>query len=134
MSMSTDPIADMLARMRNAMARKYDTVEVPTSKLKERILAIMQREGFVRDFAIERDAANRPVIRIRLRYVGEDRPVINGMRRVSRPGRRVYVKRDDIRSVRGGLGIAVISTPQGLMTDRESRKRNVGGELLCMVW
>lgn len=132
--MSTDPIADMLARMRNAMARKYDTVEVPTSKLKERILAIMQREGFVRDFAVERDAANRPVIRIRLRYVGEDRPVINGMRRVSRPGRRVYVKRDDIRSVRGGLGIAVISTPQGLMTDRESRKRNVGGEVLCMVW
>lgn len=134
MSMSTDPIADMLARMRNAMARKYDTVEVPTSKLKERILAIMQREGFVRDFTVERDAANRPVIRIRLRYVGEDRPVINGMRRVSRPGRRVYVKRDDIRSVRGGLGIAVISTPQGLMTDRESRKRNVGGEVLCMVW
>jgi small subunit ribosomal protein S8 len=132
--MSTDPIADMLARMRNAMARKYDTVDIPASKLKERILGIMQREGFVRGFAAERDADEHPVIRIRLRYIGEDRPVINGMRRVSRPGRRVYVKRDGIRSVRGGLGIAVISTPQGLMTDRESRKRNVGGEVLCMIW
>jgi small subunit ribosomal protein S8 len=132
--MSTDPIADMLARMRNAMARKYDSVDVPASKLKERILEIMKREGFVRGFSAERDAEDHPVIRIRLRYVGEDRPVINGLRRVSRPGRRVYVKRDAIRSVRGGLGIAVISTPQGLMTDRESRKRNVGGEVLCMVW
>ncbi len=130
----TDPIGDMLTRIRNAIHRKYETVDVPYSRLKLRVLEIMQREGFIRNFNEAQDARKHPVIRIGLRYIGEDRPVITDLQRVSRPGRRVYVKKDEMKAVRGGLGVAVISTSKGLMTDRDSRKQQLGGEVLCQIW
>lgn len=130
----TDPIADLLTRMRNAIRRRYETVDVPSSDLKQRILEILKDEGFIIGFKVTEEDPKRPVIRVALRYIGEERPVITGMRRVSRPGRRVYLKRDKIRPVRGGLGVAVLSTSSGLMTDRESRRRKLGGELICEIW
>lgn len=130
--MMTDPISDMLSRMRNAIVRKYDHVEMPASKIKIKIAHLFQEEGFVRGVEAV-TAKGHPAIRIQLKYVKEE-PVISGMRRVSRPGRRVYVGKDKIPKVRGGLGVAVVSTTQGIMTDRESRKRNLGGEVICFIW
>jgi len=130
--MMTDPISDMLNRMRNAILRKYDFVDIPSSKVKQNLVRIFKKEGFVQ--AVETvTEGSHPVIRVRLKYVNEQ-PVINGMRRVSRPGRRVYVGKDKIPRVRGGLGMAIVSTPQGMMTGQESQKRQMGGEVICYIW
>ncbi|GIW42877.1 MAG: 30S ribosomal protein S8 [Candidatus Binatia bacterium] len=129
----TDPIADMLTRIRNACAARKEAVEVPWSKLKETIVRILKQEGFVEDFAvIQKD--RKPWILVTLRYDGQNRPVITGLKRVSKPGLRVYVGVEEIPSVRQGLGISILSTPAGVLTDRQARQRRVGGELLCSVW
>jgi small subunit ribosomal protein S8 len=131
----TDPIADMLTRMRNANVAMHDTVLMPSSKLKESLASILEREGYISGFET-RDDPKRPgkVLEIRLKYTGERDRVIGGLRRVSTPGLRIYARADKLPRVLGGLGVAVLSTSHGLMTDREARQRRVGGEVLCYVW
>jgi small subunit ribosomal protein S8 len=131
----TDPIADMLTRLRNANIAMHDDVTMPSSKLKEALAALLEKEGYITGFNVE-PASQGPGNRltIRLKYSPERRRTISGIRRVSKPGLRVYSKAGDIPRVLGGLGVAVVSTNQGLMTDREARKRQVGGEVLCYVW
>ena len=131
--MMTDPIADMLARIKNALQRHYQTVEMPQSTLKLRIAKILQQEGFIESVDVVKQSP-RSLIKIRLRYAAGEQPVIRGLRRVSRPGRRVYTGYEDMRPVEGGIGIAIVSTPKGLMTDGQSRERRLGGEILCQVW
>ena len=131
----TDPIADMLTRIRNANVAMHDVVRMPSSKLKESLAAILQREGYVEGFTVL-DEPTRPgrTLEIKMKYTPERARTISGIRRVSKPGLRVYTKADRLPRVLGGLGVAVLSTSQGLMTDREARKRRVGGEILCFVW
>jgi small subunit ribosomal protein S8 len=131
----TDPIADMLTRMRNANVAMHDTVRMPGSKVKESLAAILEREGYIAGFATMTDPA-RPgsVLEIQMKYSPERVRVIAGLRRVSKPGLRIYARADKLPRVLGGLGVAVLSTSQGLMTDREARKHKVGGEVLCYVW
>ena len=131
----TDPIADMLTRVRNANTAMHDTVRMPSSKLKEALAAILQREGYIEGFNVA-DDPGRPgrVLEIRMKYTHERARTISGIRRISKPGLRVYTKADKLPRVLGGLGVAVVSTSQGLMTDREARQRRVGGEVLCYVW
>jgi small subunit ribosomal protein S8 len=127
----TDPIADMLARIRNANRALLPTVEMPHSKMKESIANILKREGYISDFVIEAKPPKK--IKVKLKYQGK-KSVIEGMRRVSTPGLRRYVGATDIPRVRGGLGVAVVSTSQGIMSDTQARKSNIGGELICYVW
>jgi small subunit ribosomal protein S8 len=131
----TDPIADMLTRIRNGSVAAQETVRMPSSKLKEALAAILRREGYVVDFRVK-DDPTRPgrTLEIDLKYSNERVPTITGIRRVSKPGLRVYTKADRLPRVLGGLGVAVLSTSQGLMTDREARERRMGGEVLCYVW
>jgi small subunit ribosomal protein S8 len=131
----TDPIADMLTRVRNANTAMHDTVRMPSSKLKEALAAILEREGYIAGFNVQ-DDPGRPgrVLEIQMKYTPERTRTISGIRRVSKPGLRVYTKADKLPRVLGGLGVAVLSTSQGLMTDREARQRRVGGEILCYVW
>ena len=131
----TDPIADMLTRLRNANTAMHDTVRMPSSKLKEALAAILQREGYIQGFSVQ-DDPGRPgrVLEIEMKYTTDRDRTISGLRRVSKPGLRVYTKADKMPRVLGGLGVAVLSTSQGLMTDREARQRRVGGEILCYVW
>ncbi|MEW6152875.1 MAG: 30S ribosomal protein S8 [Actinomycetota bacterium] len=131
----TDPIADMLTRIRNGSVAAQDVVRMPSSKLKEALAAILRREGYIADFRLS-DDATRPgrVLEVTLKYTPERVPTITGLRRVSKPGLRVYTKADRLPRVLGGLGVAVLSTSQGLMTDREARAKRVGGEVLCYVW
>jgi small subunit ribosomal protein S8 len=131
----TDPIADMLTRIRNANVAFHDDVGMPSSKVKEALARILEREGYITGFAVE-DDSSRPGrrLKIHLKYTPDRRRTISGIRRVSKPGLRVYTKADKVPRVLGGLGVAVLSTSQGLMTDREARKRRVGGEVLCYVW
>jgi small subunit ribosomal protein S8 len=131
----TDPIADMLTRMRNANVVMHDTVKMPSSKLKEALAGILQREGYIDGYTV-RDDAGRPgrVLEIKMKYAADRTRTISGLRRVSKPGLRVYTQADHLPRVLGGLGVAVLSTSHGLMTDREARKRRVGGEVLCFVW
>jgi small subunit ribosomal protein S8 len=131
----TDPIADMLTRMRNANVAMHDSVRMPSSKLKESLAAILEREGYIAGFATT-DDPGRPgkVLEIQLKYTTERDRVIGGLKRVSKPGLRIYARADKLPRVLGGLGVAVLSTSQGLMTDREARQRKVGGEILCFVW
>ncbi|MDQ6797304.1 MAG: 30S ribosomal protein S8 [Actinomycetota bacterium] len=131
----TDPIADMLTRIRNGSVAAQDQVRMPSSKLKEALAAILRQEGYIADFRISDDPA-RPgrTLEIIMKYTPDRVPTISGLRRVSKPGLRVYIKADRLPRVLGGLGVAVLSTSQGLMTDREARKRRVGGEVLCYVW
>lgn len=134
--MSTDPIADMLTRIRNAAMARHRQVLVPSSKLKVEIARILKEEGFIEHFDVGQEEP-QPMLRLILRYDTGGRlprPVVRGLQRVSKPGRRVYVKCRDIPYVRSGLGIAILSTPKGVMTDREARRQNVGGEVLCYVW
>lgn len=126
-----DPISDMLTRIRNAQRALLPVVEMPHSKMKESIAGILKREGYVADFAVETKPAK--TIKLRLNYQGK-KGVIEGLRRVSRPGLRQYVGATEIPRVRGGLGVAVLSTPEGLMTGTAARKKNIGGELLCYIW
>ena len=131
MSMS-DPIADMLVRIRNAQMVGHTEVAMPASKIKASIAQVLKDEGYIEDFAL-RDEGPKKQLRIGLKYYA-GRPVIERLERVSKPGLRVYSQATKVPRVLGGLGIAVVSTSQGLMTDREARKRNVGGEVLCEVW
>jgi small subunit ribosomal protein S8 len=130
----TDPIADMLTRIRNAVAARHDYVQIPASKLKLSIADVLKREGYIKDFEVIEDKRSHRIIRAQLSYTGKREPVINGIQRVSKPGLRVYTQRREIPRVYGGLGIAILSTPQGVMTGQEARRRNVGGEILCYVW
>ncbi len=131
----TDPIADMLTRLRNANTAFHDEVVMPSSKLKEALAGILQREGYIAGYSIEADGP-RPgsQLKIALKYSPERKRTISGLRRVSKPGLRVYSKAETVPRVLGGMGIAILSTNQGLMTDREARERRVGGEILCQVW
>jgi small subunit ribosomal protein S8 len=129
----TDPIADFLARVRNGIRSRKNQVECPRSNLKLRIAEILRDEGFV-DSVVTEEVSAQGSIKLALRYDGRAGCAITGMRRVSRPGQRKYVPAKQVPKVRNGLGIAILSTSQGVMTDREARKRGVGGEILCEVW
>lgn len=129
----TDPIADMLTRIRNANTVYRDRVDIPGSKTKRAIAEILKRDGFIQDYQWIEDGT-RKTIRIHLRYGPGRRRVITGLRRISKPGLRVYASHDQLPRVLGGLGIAIVSTSQGIMTDREARRLGVGGEVLCYVW
>ena len=133
MTMS-DPIADMLTRIRNANTAKHDTVDVPSSKMKLAIAEILLKEGYIKKYDVIEDG-NFKTIRITLKY-GEDKneKIITGLKRISKPGLRVYAGKDELPRVLGGLGIAIISTNNGVLTDKEARKAGVGGEVLCFVW
>jgi small subunit ribosomal protein S8 len=136
--MQSDPIADMLTRIRNALQAGHSTVSIPSSKLKRAIAGILREEGFVDEVAeITSVGAVQPALVLTLKYVGirrDKRPVITGLERVSSPGRRVYARRKDIPWVLSGMGVAILSTPQGVMTGARARKLGVGGEVLCKVW
>jgi small subunit ribosomal protein S8 len=133
MAMVTDPIADLLARIKNGGMAEREKVDVPASKLKVRIAEILKDEGFIKNYRVIEDT-KQGVLRIYLKYGPGQERVIAGLRRVSKPGRRFYVGADRIPTVLGGMGVAILSTPRGVMTDRESRKAKVGGEVLCYVW
>ena len=131
----TDPIADMLTRIRNANLVFKDEVAMPSSKQKERLAAILKREGYVSDFKVEGSHGSPDrKLTINLKYTSDRDRTISGLQRVSKPGLRVYTKSDKVPRVLGGLGIAVLSTSRGLMTDREARRNRMGGEVLCYVW
>lgn len=130
---STDPIADMLTRVRNAAQARHPSIEVPYSKVKLAIAKIMEGEGYISGFDV-RDEGNRKYLRMQLKYDANRKPVVNGLRRVSRPGLRVYAGMHDIPRVLGGLGTVVVSTNRGIMTGREARRRHLGGELVAEIW
>lgn len=131
----TDPVADMLTRIRNANVAMHDDVTMPSSKLKESLAEVLKREGYITDFrtADRTDGPGR-TLTIDMKYSPERERVISGIKRISKPGLRVYTKADGVPRVLGGIGVAVVSTSRGLMSDREARKRRVGGEVLCYVW
>lgn len=129
----TDPIADMLTRIRNAGKAKFGKVDIPGSKLKVELAKVLQKQGFVKNYKFVEDN-KQGVLRVYLKYTADESHVILGMERVSKPSRRVYVKSKDIKPVLNGMGIAVISTSKGIMTDKQARKDNLGGEVLCNVW
>jgi len=129
----TDPLADMFARIRNGSKAKFEKVDVPSSKMKQEIAKILREEGFIKNFKVVTDEDQHEMIRIFLKYDANRREVIH-IRRVSRPGRRVYVGKDRIPSVMSGLGLSILSTSKGVLTDKSARKANVGGEVLCYVW
>ena len=131
--MVTDPISDLLVRLQNGFRRQHEVVTVPASRLKREVLRVLQNEGFIQgvETAVE---DGHPILKVQLRYVAEGQPMITGMQRVSKPGRRVYVGTKDIPRVRNGIGLAILSTSKGVMTDHESRRAGLGGEVLCSVW
>jgi small subunit ribosomal protein S8 len=131
--MQSDPIADMLTRIRNAMAALHPETTMPSSKLKGEVARILSEEGFIDGYAVT-DASVGKELTIRLRYDDERVPALTGLLRVSKPGRRVYKQATEVPRVRGGIGVAIVSTSDGVMTDREARTRNIGGEVLCEVW
>ena len=131
--MTSDPIADMLTRVRNAMAARHAKVDVPASKLKTEIARILKEEGYIANFKVAEEGVKK-VIKIYLKYASNNSPVITRIERVSRPGCRVYVGRDDIPRVQGGLGINILTTPRGVMTGRTAHREKVGGEILCRIW
>lgn len=132
MTMS-DPVADMLTRVRNANLVHHERVEMPGSGIKKSIAKILKDEGFIKDFEWVEDN-KQGILRLHLKYGPNKQKVINGLKRISKPGLRVYVKRDEVPRVLGGLGIAILSTPQGVITDRQARRDRVGGEVICYVW
>jgi small subunit ribosomal protein S8 len=129
-----DPIGDMLTRIRNGLMAHHETVLVPASKIKLSIADLLKREGFIKDFDVLRGSTPQRVIRLRLAYRDGKEPAINGLRRVSKPGLRVYVQKGEIPRVFGGLGMALLSTSRGVMTGRDAWRQGIGGELLCYVW
>src|SRR5579863_5290898 len=131
--MMTDPIADMLSRIRNASMARHDRVEMPHSRLKEHVASVLKAEGYLDDVRSSEDQ-ERKTLTLVLRYGRDRASAIDGIRRVSTPGRRVYVRHDRIDRVCSGMGISILSTSRGVMTDREARRQRVGGELLCEVW
>jgi small subunit ribosomal protein S8 len=129
----TDPIADLLTRIRNGMRARKTQVDVPWSRIKERIVGVMAQEGFVSECSVV-EQGSRKVLRVFLKYDAQNRPVINGLRRISRPSLRRYVGSRRIPSIRGGFGVNILSTSAGVLVDREATKRGLGGEILCSVW
>jgi small subunit ribosomal protein S8 len=129
----TDPIADMLTRIRNGVSAKHDNVQMPSSKIKVAIAKVLKDEGFIRDFQVSEEAP-RTMLKIDLSYTGRKEPVLTGIKRVSKPGLRVYVQKREIPRVLGGLGVAILSTPEGVMTGQHARQKAIGGEILCYVW
>lgn len=138
--MQSDPIADMLTRLRNALMAGHANVTLPSSKLKLSIAQILKEEGYIEDFQVltpEGEGFKQPTLRLSLKYVGvrrEKRPVISGLERISKPGRRIYTRKNEIPWVLSGMGIAILSTPRGVMTGAKARKLGVGGEVLCKIW
>ena len=129
----TDPIADMLTRIRNANQNRAKVVSMPSSKMKETIASILKEEGFITDYSIEKNDVQN-ILTLTLKYAANKERVITGLKRISKPGLRVYASVDKIPSVRNGLGIAIISTPKGVMTDKMARSNNVGGEVIAYIW
>ena len=129
----TDPIADMLTRIRNAVAVKHDYVNIPSSKMKLSIAKVLKDEGFIRDFETFEEGPRR-FVRVHLNYTGDREPLLTGLKRVSRPGLRVYVQKREIPRVFNGLGIAILSTPNGIMAGQQAWRQKIGGEVLCYVW
>jgi len=127
----TDPISDLLTRIRNALKARQPALVVPHSRIKERLVGVLKAEGYISDFEIE--AQPKKALKLKLKYEGR-RAVIEGLRRVSRPGLRTYVRVGDLPRVRGGLGVAILSTSQGIMTASQARRQNLGGEVICHVW
>ena len=131
----TDPIADMLTRIRNANSAMFDSVKMPSSKLKESLAKVLQKEGFIASYTVTQDPAKPgATLEINLKYSEDRKKTIIGIKRVSKPGLRIYKKCDEMPKVLGGVGVAVVSTSHGLMTDRQARKAKLGGEVLCYVW
>ena len=133
MAVVTDTIADMLTRIRNAVQMRYVEVKVPASNIKKEIARILKEEGFINDYKIDSDNAQGTII-LTLKYTDKKESVITGLKRISKPGLRVYAKSDEIPQVLNGLGIAIISTSKGIMTDKQARKENIGGEVLAYIW
>jgi small subunit ribosomal protein S8 len=129
----TDPIADMLTRIRNGVSARHDNVQMPSSKLKVAIAKVLKDEGFIRDFQVSEEKP-RTMLKIDLSYTGRKEPVLSGIKRVSKPGLRIYVQKREIPRVLGGLGVAILSTPEGVMTGQHARQKAIGGEILCYVW
>jgi small subunit ribosomal protein S8 len=135
MSMS-DPIADMLSRIRNATMREHETLSMPSSGIKEKLASVLKDEGYIEDYQVLPEQP-QAVLRLKLKYTGDRRnrrPVISGLKRVSSPGRRVYVAKDEIPWVRSGMGIAVLTTSRGVMTGQKARRQGIGGEVICQIW
>ncbi len=133
MAVVTDTIADMLTRIRNANQMRYEEVKVPASNIKKEIARILKDEGFIKDYKVVGDDAQGTIV-LTLKYTAKKERVITGLKRISKPGLRVYVKSDEVPQVLNGLGIAIISTSNGIMTDKEARKQNIGGEVLAYIW
>ena len=133
MAVVTDTIADMLTRIRNANQMRYEEVEVPASKIKEEIAKILKDEGFINDYKVNSEDAHKTIV-LTLKYTDKKERVITGLKRISKPGLKVYAKASEMPRVLNGLGIAIVSTSKGVMTDREARKQNVGGEILAYIW
>jgi small subunit ribosomal protein S8 len=129
----TDPIADLLTRIRNGLHARKEQVDVPWSRVKQSLVEVIAAEGFLKECTVVEQEGRRAV-RIWLKYDERNRPVITGIKRISRPSLRVYKRAGEIPTIRGGMGTSILSTPQGILTDREARKRNVGGEVVCTVW
>ena len=127
----TDPISDLLTRIRNGLKARQPSVALPYSRIKERLLGVLKTEGYIGDFEVEGQA--KKILKLKLKYEGR-RSVIEGLRRISRPGLRAYVRATDLPRVRGGMGVAILSTSQGIMTASQARKQNLGGEVICHVW
>lgn len=132
--MQTDPIADLLTRVRNAAKARHPRVDLPASKLKVEIARILKEEGYIASFKLVDETKAKKTLRVFLKYTADKRSVITNLRRVSRPGCRVYVAKSEIKPVVGGLGVSILTTPKGLMTGRAARKAGLGGEVLCEVW
>ena len=131
--MVTDPISDLLVRLWNGSRRHHDVVTIPASKLKREILLVLQSEGFIQGVETATEDG-QSVLKVQLRYIGQGQPMISGIQRVSKPGRRVYVGSKSIPRVRNGIGMAILSTSKGILTDQASRKAGLGGEVLCSIW
>ena len=130
----TDPVADMLTRIRNANTAGHASVDIPASKIKKNIADILVKEGYVKGYEVVESESVQPIIRIEMKYGAGKTKVISGIKRISKPGLKVYAQKDELPKVLGGLGIAIISTSKGLITDKEARALGVGGEVICYVW
>ena len=132
--MLTDPLADMLTRIRNAIKAKFEKADIPSSRLKASVANLLKREGYIKDFKILSSNNNKKILRVFLRYDEQNQSTITNIKRVSKPSLRIYARKGNIPSVMSGLGLAILSTSKGVITDREARDFNIGGEVLCFVW
>ncbi|MFO0753002.1 MAG: 30S ribosomal protein S8 [Thermodesulfovibrionales bacterium] len=131
--MLTDPIADMLTRIRNAFLIKAEKVDIPASRMKVEIAKILKEEGFIKSYKIIKDK-KQGVLRVTLKYTMDNRPIVTGLKRISKPGRRVYAGKTEVPSVMGGVGVAIVTTSKGVLSDKACRREGVGGEVLCYIW